>query len=150
MTPEEIREAVRARPDLAGVTSSEIIASELSKGRTKIASRMLSERGLLDQYPGGTVAAHTMLSAVEKFTEAFAASSPLAGICARAIRFLRQPEGLDFGAPSTQVMLDSLVQAGVINSEQRAHLRAMVEMPDAVTEYEVRVALWHDDGTPRS
>ena len=95
------------------------------------------------------MAAHELLTEIEKFCEK-ADQVLLAGICVRAVRFLRSPEGLDFGLPVTAALLDALLQAGVINGEQRSHLRAMVEVPDPVTEYEVRVALWNDDGTPRS
>ena len=149
MRSDEIRAAIKARPDLQGLTSSEAIAAELSRGRVRVASRMLTERGILAEYPGGPMAAHELLTAIEKFCEK-ADQVLLAGICVRAVRFLRSPGGLDFGSPVTAALLDALLQVGVIDGPQRQHLRTMVEVPDPVTEYEVRVALWHDDGTPRS
>lgn len=145
MTPEEIRAAIKARPDLQGLTSSEAIAAELSRGRVRAASRMLSERGILAEYPGGPMAAHELLTEIEKFCEK-ADQVLLAGICVRAVRFLRSPEGLDFGSPVTAALLDALLQAGVINSEQRVHLRAMVEMPDPISELDVRRAMYADNG----
>jgi hypothetical protein len=144
MTPAEIRAAIAARPDLAGVTDTNALAAALSQGRTRIRSRMLSERGILDQYPGGPVQADALLTILESFA---ATPVPLASIVGRALRFLRQPEGIDLGAPATQVMMDALAQAGVITATQREHLRSMVTEPDPIDEMSVRRAIYADDGT---
>jgi hypothetical protein len=107
---------------------------------------MISERGILDKYPGGPIQADAILTRIE----AMAASAvPLASIVARAVRFLRQPEGIDLGAPATQVMLGALQQAGTITAQELAHLRSMVTAPNPVPEMDVRRALWADDGKLR-
>lgn len=144
MTPEQIRAAIQARPELAGVTDTVALAAALSQGRTRVRSRMMSERGILDQYPGGPVQADALLTTLEAFA---ATPTPMASIVARAIRFLRQPDGIDLGAPATQVMLDALAAGGVITSQQREHLRSMVTVPDAVDEMDVRRAIYAADGT---
>jgi hypothetical protein len=144
MTPEQIRAAIQARPDLAGVTDTVALAEALSVGRTRVQSRMISERGILDQYPGGPVQADALLTILENFASS---PVPLASIVSRALRFLRQPDGIDLGAPATQVMLDALAQAQVITAQQREHLRAMVTVPDPVDEMAVRRAIRADDGT---
>jgi hypothetical protein len=144
MTPEQIRAAIAARPELAGVTDTHTLAAALSVGRTRMRSRMVSERGILDTYPGGPVAADALLTRLEAFA---ATAVPLASIVARALRFLRMPDGIDLGAPATVVMLDALAQGGAITTTEREHLRAMVTEPDPVDEMSVRRAIWADDGT---
>lgn len=144
MTPEQIRAAIRARPELAGVTDTVALAAALSAGRTRVQSRMISERGILDQYPGGPVQADSLLTRLEAFA---ATAHPLASIVARALRFLRQPEGIDLGAPATAVMLDALESGQVITPAERQHLRSIVTVPDPLDEMDVRRAIYADDGT---
>ena len=54
---------------------------------------------------------------------------------------------LDFGAPGTRAQLDALATAGIIPLAHAVALKALAERPDPVTEFDVRVALWADDGT---
>jgi hypothetical protein len=114
------------------------IANVLSVGRTKVASHFASERGILERFPGGPVAADALLAKLEAYAEA---AQPLSRITGRAIRFLRQPEGLDIGSPATQAMLGAITQAGVITADEFAGLRAMALRPDPITDGQVATAL---------
>jgi hypothetical protein len=83
------------------------------------ASKMHSERGVLDKYPDGPIAADMVLQKIEGFA---ATSHPMAGIVRRALKFLGQPEGIDFGAPSTQTLLSKLADGGVITRGEATKL----------------------------
>ena len=82
-------------------------------------SKMHSERGVLDKYPDGPIAADMVLQKIEGFATT---AHPLAGIVRRALKFLGQPEGIDFGAPSTQTMLTKLAEGGVIAKSEAQKL----------------------------
>lgn len=114
------------------------IADLLSVGRTKVQSHFASERGILERYPLGPLAADTLLAKLEAYAEAGKALSRIVG---RAIRFLRQPEGLDIGSSATQTMLGALVQAGELTPEEFTGLRAMTLRPDPITDAQVLAAL---------
>lgn len=114
------------------------IANILSVGRTKVQSHFASERGILERYPLGPIAADALLAKLEAYAEAGKALSRITG---RAIRFLRQPEGLDIGSPATQGMLGALVQAGELTAEEFNGLRAMTLRPDPITDAQVKAAL---------
>jgi hypothetical protein len=78
-------------------------------------STLHSERGVLDKYPDGPLAADLVLRKLEAFS---ASPHPFAGIVKRALKFLSQPEGIDFGAASTITMLQRLAQGGVITQDE--------------------------------
>lgn len=81
-----------------------------------------SERGLLDKYPDGPVAADAILRKLEAFAKS---PHPFASLVARALKFLGQPEGIDFGAPATIAMLDRLAQGGVITHDEATKLMSI-------------------------
>lgn len=56
---------------------------------------------------------------------------------------------LDFGSPATRGMIDVLVDNGAINESVGAALKAVAEVPDPVSVYDVQVALYNDDGTSK-
>lgn len=141
MTPQQIRDAIAASPelqDLAAVNAYGPIATALSVGRTKIASHFASERGVLERFPDGPVAADTLLAKLEAFA---ATAHPLASIVKRALKFLAQAEGLDIGAPATQGLIDALTASGIITTTERDGLRAMATQPAPVNVAEVEAAL---------
>ena len=74
-------------------------------------STMRSERGILDHYEDGAIAADAVLKKLEYFAKT---AHPLASLVTRALKFLGQPEGIDFGSPTTQLMITRLGQGGVI------------------------------------
>lgn len=147
MTPDEIRAAISASPAIKALIPDTVaIAAALSVGRTKVASRFASERGILERFPGGPMAADALLAKLEAFA---VSGHPMARIVGRAIKFLEQPEGLDIGASTTQGLLDQLAAGGVITQTERDGLRAMATVDDPVSEMSVRSALFADDGSLR-
>jgi hypothetical protein len=153
VTSDEIRAAIKARPDLAGVTDSEALAAALSVGRTQVKPRtMVSARGLAEHL--GPMAAEVVLIKLESARDAMLASPDqqqqvLGSLLRRQLRFL-ELDGLDFGAPALRSMLDQFGVLNILSADEVEALKRIASVPDPVTEYEVRVALWHDDGTPRS
>lgn len=134
LTAEEVAELT----PMVQFRTLQAIANVLSVGRTKVVSHFASERGILERFPGGPVAADALLAKLEAFAEA---AQPLSRITGRAIRFLRQPEGLDIGSPATQAMLGAITQEAVITPEEFAGLRAMATRPDPITDGQVAAAL---------
>lgn len=53
---------------------------------------------------------------------------------------------LDFGSDTTRLMIDSLVLFSVITSEQSSLLKSLAERGSPVSEFEIRKALWSDEG----
>ena len=84
-----------------------LIASKVNVNRTKISSTLISERGILERYPDGPIAADSVLTKLETFSTT---QHPLASVVKRAIKFLETPEGLDIGSNTTRLMIDSLYQ----------------------------------------
>lgn len=141
MTPEQIRAAIAASPELQALQaegSVGAIARALSAGRTKIVSHFASERGVLERFPGGPIAADALLSKLEVFAST---AHPMASIVKRALKFLAQAEGLDIGSPATQGLLTQLGAGGVLTTEEVAGLRAMATAADAVTDADVDAAI---------
>ena len=145
MTELEITALIANTPSvLALVPDTVAIAAALSAGRTKVVSHFTSERGILERYPGGPVAADILLSKLEVFA---ASAHPLASIVKRALKFLAMPEGLDLGAPATQGLLSMLAGGGVISAIELSGLVTMATAPAPITEYQVRQAIFNDDGS---
>ena len=82
-------------------------------------SVMRSERGVIDKYPDGPIAADKVLAKLEAFSET---EHPMASLVARALKFLGQPEGIDFGAVTTQGLIMQLAQGGVIEMHEAQKL----------------------------
>lgn len=53
----------------------------------------------------------------------------------------------DCGSLAARGFLDTMATAGVITSDQCTALKALGEIPVKLTEFEVRCALWAEDGT---
>lgn len=141
MTAQEIRDAIAASPELQALAAAgnhAAIADALSVGRTRIASHFASERGILERYPHGPVAADALIAKLEVFA---AAGQPLSRLVGRALKFLAQPEGLDLGSPATQGMLTQLALGGVIDEQERAGLAAMATATDPVHHSAVSAAI---------
>lgn len=116
----------------------EALAALLSAGRTKVVSHFASERGVLERYPGGPLAADALLGKLEAFA---ATDHPMARIVGRALKFLAQAEGLDLGSAATQGLLQQLALGGVITEAERLGLRQMTLQPDPIHWHAVRDAL---------
>ena len=149
MTAEEIRDAVNASPELLALAEApeadvSLIATILSAGRTKMASLLISERGILERYAAGPLAADTVLTKLEAFS---ATAHPMASIVKRAMKFLAQPEGLDVGSPATQSLIDALAAGGVITADEATNLKNIAAVPDAINGFQVQQAIFAEDGT---
>lgn len=108
-----------------------VIAEKVNLNRNKLTSRFISERGILESYPEGPIAADAVLSKLEAFASV---GHPLSSIVKRATKFLGQAEGLDIGSAATQSMLDQLGLGGVITVDEAAKLKSLaVTVPDHVT-----------------
>lgn len=142
MTHDDIRAAIAADPALQALAqagNTQAIADALSVGRTRVQSpHIVSERGILDRYAGGPVAADTVLTKLETFA---ASQHPMAGVVRRALRFLGTEAGLDIGAATTRMLLDQLAAGGAITADEAGHLKALALVPDPVTHTDVGAAL---------
>lgn len=105
------------------------IAATVNVGRTKTVSTMISERGIMDKYADGPVAADAVLAKLETFANS---GAPGSGPLKRALKFLAQAEGLDIGASTTRAQLDALASAGVITLDESNKLKALAP---SVTDY---------------
>lgn len=85
-------------------------------------SKMISERGIMDHYQDGPVAADGVLSKLELFS---VTSHQAAGAVKRALKFLAMPDGIDIGSKSTHTMLDMLTLGGVITADEATKLKAL-------------------------
>lgn len=144
MTPDAIRAAVAASPELQALAAAGdhvAIAAALSAGRTRLVSHFASERGILARFPGGPAAADALLAKLEDFAQT---AHPSARTVRRVLKFLGQPEGIDLGDPATQAMVGQLTPA-VLSEAERDGLRAMATAPDPVHHSAVSAAL---EGAP--
>lgn len=142
MTQQEIRDAIAASQELQVLQAAgnvDAIARTLSTGRTKVASHFASERGVLERFSGGPIAADALLTKLEAFTTS---GHPMASIVKRALKFLAQSEGLDIGSPATQGLLAQLGAGGVLTADEVAGLRAMALQPDPITREQVTEAIY--------
>jgi hypothetical protein len=142
MTPQQIRDAIAASADLQALQAEgnvDAIARALSAGRTKVGSHFASERGVLERFPGGPIAADALLSKLEAFA---ATAHPMASIVRRALKFLAQADGLDIGSPATQGLLAQLGAGGVLTVEEVAGLRAMALVADPISREQVTEAVY--------
>lgn len=90
--------------------------------QTAYNSRMISERGIMDHYPDGSIAADTLLTKLEAFAQS---AHPAAGAVKRALKFLAMPDGIDIGSAGTHNMLDMLSAGSVITADEATKLKAL-------------------------
>lgn len=149
MTADEIRAAIRARPDLAGVTDSEALAAALSVGRTQVKPRtMVSARGLAEHL--GPLAAEVVLMKMEAARDSLLASPDqqqqvLGSLVRRQLGFLNL-DGLDFGAPALRGMLDQFAALGILSTAEVDALKRIALVPDPISELDVRRAIYAANG----
>lgn len=98
------------------------IAATVNVGRTKLIPTIISERGILEKYPDGPIAADTVLTKLEGFANA---GLPLSSLVKRALKFLGTGDGLDIGSATTQAMLSQLGGAGIITADEANKLKAL-------------------------
>ena len=120
-----------------------VIAAKVNATRQPIPmSHMISERGIMNTYADGALAADSVLSKLEAFA---ATAHPLASITKRALKFLGTQEGLDIGAEKTQEMIDAFVVYTAltkITADEAAKLKALAPTnPNKVTWEQCQAAM---------
>lgn len=150
MTPEEIRLEIVVDPVLVAlVPDTEAIAAALSTRHTRLIERLITERRILSVL--GLVDGEAFLSALETFaTQLLPDAHPLKAAqpgLKRVLSWLKTPDGLDVGDPLAQQMLQALAGAGVVNATHAQLVMDLARVPVTVSEWDVRRALWADDGT---
>ena len=148
MTPQQIRDAIAASPELQALQAEgnlQLIADALSAGRTRVAPRMVSARGLAEHVPGGPLAAEVILMKLEGARDTMLASQDastrvMGSLLRRQLGFLAA-DGLDFGSPALRDMLDQFAAQGVLTAAEVDGLKAIALVPDPVTWYQVRAAI---------
>lgn len=154
MTHDEIRAAVAASQQLRDlIPTPEALAAALSVGRTEVYSRMTSARGLAELFPGGPAAAEVVLMKLEGTAAALKADADpqkkvLGSLLARQLTFLAG-DGLDFGSAALRGMLDYFATQNILTAEEAAGLKGIATRPAKIDEFEVRKALYADDGSLR-
>lgn len=151
MSPQEIRDAVAASPELQALAAPELrdyaeIARRLSEGLPpRVVSRMTTSRGLAEHMPGGPAAAEVVLMKLEAARDAMLASSDQAtkvqgSLLRRQLAFL-SGDGLDFGSPALRAMLDQFQLGGILTGAEVAGLKAIAEVQASLNWSDVEHAL---------
>jgi len=113
------------------------IAALVSDGRARVAPRL-----------GGIGAVMETLGAVDGPLVLDALDSLKATLPAVRWGWVLLERGeLDFGSTVTRQLIDGLVMGGVMTEAQGLAIKALAEQPDPVTEFDVRRAIWADDGS---
>lgn len=139
MTQDEIRDAIGASPELHGlVPDTSAIAAALSDGRTRVESR---EIGI-----------GTILMVLQPHGGAFLDGLVALGESDRnvywAMELIRQGR-FDVGLQGTRTQMQALAQQMPDLASAFAALLALAEVPDSVGEFDVRRAIFADDGALR-
>ena len=124
-------------PELLAGQDADAIAAAVNVGRTRIAPRLGGIGAVMETL--GAVDGPLVLDALESLK----ATLP-------AVRWgwvLLERGELDFCSTVTRQMIDGLVMGGVMTEAQGLALKALAEQPDPVTEFDVRRAIWADDGS---
>jgi len=142
--------------DMPKISSVEVAAKDkaiadiISVGRTRLRSRLITDRGVISAL--GTQAGDAFLTAIEAFAVAdLAAEHPMkadqAGI-KRVLSWLKSDAGIELGDPQTQFLLGVFAQLGIVTANSAAVIRALGTEPDPVSAAEVSRALrgpWGDE-----
>lgn len=146
----QVPAAVRATQD------AQAIADALNVGRVRIDPlEMYASLGISERYPTmdglpGPLGAELLFRKLEAFAADAVASgdaikSLLGGAVIRQMGHL-QRAGLAVGSPAVAEMLNTIAAyAGITQAEADA-LVSVAAVPDPVTEFDVRCAIWADDG----
>ena len=124
-------------PELLAGQDADAIAAAVNVGRTRVVPRL-----------GGIGAVMETLGAVDGPLVLDALESLKATLPAVRWGWVLLGRGeLDFGSTVTRQMIDGLVMGGVMTEAQGLAIKALAEQPDPVTEFDVRRAIWADDGS---
>ena len=132
---EEIK--TKCSPELLASREHGAIAAVFSEGRTTVVPRL-----------GGIGAVMETLGAVDGPLVLDALDSLKGTVPAVKWGWVLLERGeLDFGSTVTRQLIDGLVMGGVMTEAQGLAIKALAEQPDPVTEFDVRRAIWADDGS---
>lgn len=132
---EEIK--TKCSAELLASQDADAIAAVVNVGRTRVAPRL-----------GGIGAVMETLGAVDGPLVLDALDSLKATLPAVRWGWVLLERGeLDFGSTVTRQMIDGLVMGGVMTEAQGLSIKALAEQPDPVSEFDVRRAIWADDGS---
>ena len=129
----------KCSPELLASRDSDAIAAAMNIGRVRIGYASRESFAMW-------AAKHDVRAKIEDHANNQA--SPLRSIALALLDVLRSPtEGIDFSVPDNQVMLGAWVASGEITQAQADELFALASRPNPVTEFDVRKAIWADDGS---
>ena len=149
MTPQQIRDAIAASPELQALgANTQAIADILSVGRKRVVSRIVSARGVASDFPAGPLAAEGVLMKLEGAAAQLSASAVsqekvLGSLISRQLQFLAG-EGLDFGSPALRSMLDQFAAMGILTTGEVDGLKSLAMVDDPITHTQVGAALRGD------
>ena len=134
MTPAEIRTAILASPALVDLLpDSQAIADAMSAGRTRPNNVEIGN---------GLILATIGLASGNALLDALSATPDF-----RYVKPLLEQGRLVVSSPLVGVALAGMVAASVITQAEADALIALGREPDPVSEFDVRRAIWNDDGT---
>lgn len=137
MDANEIRAAIAADPALqALVPDTSALAAALSQGRTQTVSTLVGVGRVMDCL--GPTEGAAVLDALDGLR---AVSSPV-----KWAWLLLERGELDVGLQSVRTQIDALTPA-VFTTAQAEAIKALAEHPEAVSEFDVRCAIYNDDGS---
>lgn len=128
MTPEDIRAAIAASPELQALVPNTVaLANALSLGRVKLMPREIGNGLILATI--GLEAGNTLLDLI--------ANEPIY----RHVRPLLEQGRLDISTPLARASIDTMV-----STEHAIALKALAEVADPVEEMDVRHAIFASSG----
>lgn len=143
------------------VPNTQALADALSLGRTILKQKMISSRGvrvLLGPVNGSKFL--RMLAETTGNTVPTWLTSVLTGLgipvddhvyyadtFADGYKWLQTEDGLDIGNASVQGLLDLMAAANPTLASAIMELKNSAQVPEIISEYDVRVAIYNDDGT---
>lgn len=134
ITLSDIKAKVSA--EVLATHDTQAIADAFNAGRVKVATRLGGIGLVLETL--GPVDGATLLDGLQAMTVSVPAL--------KWAWYLIERGELDFGSAATRGMIDSLVAQGTMTVAVGAALKAVAEAPDLVSEFDVRVACYADNG----
>jgi len=136
MTPEQIRDAITASPELQALVPDTVaLAAALSVGRTHWKPTDIGKGTIIQQL--GLATANNVIDAV------------LGTPDYRHVKELLEQGRLRLDVVAQAGLLQPLVTAGIMTQGQLDALTAVAKEPDPVDEYSVRIGIFNDDGSLR-
>lgn len=134
MDAQEIRDAISASPELMQmIPDTAAIAAQLSATVTKVRPMEIGYGTILEYF--GLAAGNTFLDYINTAPDF------------RYIKSLLERGVLQVASTPVRDGIAALVTGGVLTQQQADTLIALIYVPETVTDHEVNVAIFNDDGT---